>query len=135
MADIIIEQGVRIVAALLMALIGVLGTWLTAQIGKRQELKNVSLALDELILAAQQTVGELEQTMVQDMKAANMDGKLTQEEITALGVTVINWTKRKLSDPAKHVLEAAAVDIEAVITSAAEDWINTLRTEAKSKEG
>lgn len=142
MAEIIIEQSVRIVAALLMTLIGVLGTWLTSLIAKRQEqinhqheLQNVALALDELIQAAQQTVGELEQTVVQGMKAANLDGKLTEEEITALGVTVINCTKRKLSDPARRVLEAAAVDIEAVITSAAEDWINTLRMEAKHKEG
>lgn len=128
MVDVIIEEGVKIVGALLLMLIGVLGTWLTAKIAKRQELTNVSLAMNELIAMTQQTVGELEQTIVKEMKAANLDGKLTEEEITALGINLYNITIRKLSDPAKKVLQAASVDIQAFITSAGEDWINTLRS-------
>lgn len=127
MTDVIITEAVHIVGALLLMLIGVLGTWLTAQIAKRQELTNISIAMDELISHTQQTVGELEQTVVKDLKAAAVDGKLTDEEITSLGVTLYNITIRKLSDPAKKLLEAASVDIQAMITSAAEDWINTLR--------
>ena len=142
MTDVIITEAVKIVGALLLMLIGVLGTWLTKQIAKSRELANdeqlltnISLAIDELILAAQQTVGELEQTLVKDLKAANADGKLTEQEITSLGMSLYNITIRKLSDPAKHVLQAASVDIQAVITSAAEDWINTLRSTAPGGVG
>lgn len=127
MLELIIEEGVKIVGALLLMLIGVLGTWLTAVLAKHEKLATVNEAKDELILAAQQTVGELEQTLVKDLKAAALDGKLSEEAITSLGINLYNITMRKLSEPAKHVLEAASVDIQALITSAAEDWINTLR--------
>lgn len=127
MVDVIISEGVKIVGTLLVMLIGVLGTWLTAKIAKRTELTNIALAMDELITLAQQTVGELEQTLVKDMKEASLDGKLTEEEITSLGVTLYNITIRKLSAPAQRVLKAASVDIQTLITSAAEDWINNLR--------
>lgn len=127
MIEIIIEEAVKIVGALLLTLIGVLGTWLTAKLAKHAELATVNAAKDELIQAAQQTVGELEQTMVRDLKAASLDGKLTEEEITSLGINLYNITIRKLSAPAKRVLKAACVDIQAVITSAAEDWINSMR--------
>ena len=129
MVEIIIEESVKIIASLLLMLIGVLGTWLTAKLAKRTELATVNAAKDELILAAQQTVGELEQTLVRDLKAATADGKLTQQDIISLSMSLYNITIRKLSDPAKHILQAASVDIQTVITSAAEDWINSLRTE------
>ena len=127
MVDVIIEQAVHIVAALLLMLIGVLGTWLTAKIGKKQELVNVSMAMNELIAMTQQTVGELEQTMVEGMKAATEDGKLTEEDIVSLGMMLYNITCKKLSDPAKNVLIAAGVDLQAFITSTGEDWINSIR--------
>lgn len=127
MTDVIITEAVHIAGALLLMLIGVLGTWLTTKMAKRTELANVSLAMEELVYLTQQTVGELEQTMVEGMKAATEDGKLTKEDITSLGISLYNITIRKLSDPAKKVLEAASVDIQAFITSAGEDWINTIR--------
>lgn len=127
MVDVIIEQAVHIVAALLLMLIGVLGTWLTAKIGKKQELVNISMAMNELIAMTQQTVGELEQTMVEGMKAATEDGKLTEQDIISLGMMLYNITCKKLSDPAKNLLIAAGVDIQAFITSAGEDWINSIR--------
>lgn len=137
MAEVVIEQAVHVVSALLLMLIGVLGTWLTsliakrqAQVGKQNELENIALAMNELISMTQQTVGELEQTMVEGMKAATEDGKLTQEDIISLGISLYNITCRKLSDPAKKVLEAAGVDLQAFITSAGEDWINSIRNHA-----
>ena len=135
MADVIITETVKIVGSLLLMLIGVLGTWLTSLIAKSRELTNneqllvnVSLAIDEATEAARQTVGELEQTMVKDLKAASADGKLSEEDITSLGINLYNITMRKLSEPAKVLLEAVSVDIQALITSAAEDWINALRS-------
>lgn len=134
MVEVVIEQAVHVVAALLLMLIGVLGTWLTSliakrqeQMGKQHELENIALAMNELISMTQQTVGELEQTMVESMKAATEDGKLTEQDIISLGIMLYNITCKKLSDPAKNLLVAAGVDLQAFITSAGEDWINSIR--------
>lgn len=131
MMDVIIEQAVKVAACLLITLIGVFGTWLTLKVGKRAEFQTIATALDTLTTMAQQTVGELEQTIVKDMKADAADGKLTDEEITALGVTLYNHTIRKMSEPMMDALRAASVDIQAVITSAGEDWINELRRDSE----
>lgn len=131
MMDVIIEQAVKVAACLLITLIGVFGTWLSLKVGKRAEFQTIATALDTLTTMSQQTVGELEQTLVKDMKAAAADGKLTDEEITALGVTLYNHTVRKMSEPMMDALRAASVDIQAVITSAGEDWINELRRDSE----
>ena len=70
-------------------LIGALGTWITAKIGKKQELANINTAQQEVVSMAQQTVSELQQTVVEGLKATHEDHKLTKEEITALGETLI----------------------------------------------
>ena len=74
-----------VLANLAITLIGVAGAWLVTQIGKSQQLKTINAAVGELTTAAEQTVYELQQTVVDDLKAASADGKLTQEEITVLG--------------------------------------------------
>lgn len=127
MIDIIIEEAVKVVGTLLITLIGVLGTWLTTKIAKKVEFQNIAKAVEVLTEMAQQTVGELEQTLVGDMKAAAIDGKLTEEEITQLGIMLYNITVKKMSAPMMDCLKGASVDIQALITSAGEDWINTLR--------
>ena len=81
MQDTIITIAAQVIATLLITLIGVFGAWLTAKIGKRVELTNINKAKDELIAAAQQTVLELQQTVVEGMKAAAEDGKLSDDEV------------------------------------------------------
>ena len=126
MQDTIITIVAQVIATLLITLIGVLGAWLTAKIGKRVELTNINKAKDELILAAQQTVMELQQTVVEGMKAAAKDGKLTEDEITELSIMLLNKTKQKMSLPAIQLLEAAAVDVNALIRGAGEALIAEL---------
>lgn len=127
MIDVIIEESVKVCGTLLIMLIGVLGTWLSTKIAKKVEFQNIANAVNVLTQMAQQTVGELEQTMVKDMKEAALDHKLTDEEITQLGMMLYNITIRKMSEPMMDTLRAASVDIQAVITSAGEDWINKMR--------
>ena len=127
MNEIIIETGVQIVATLLLTLIGVLGTWLTAKISKRQELANISAATHEAVSAAQITVLELQQTVVDGWKAANEDGKLTDEEIAELGYMLINKTVEKMSDSAVNLLVSAGVDISALIKGAGEAMIKQIK--------
>ena len=126
-ADILIENAVNIAAAFFIALIGVFGAWLTAKLGKSTQLDTVNRAQQELIKLAQITVGELKQTVVDGMKAANKDGKLTKEEIAQLGQLLYEKTTAKLSASAMDVLTAAQVDISALITGTAEHLIGQMK--------
>ena len=125
--DILIENAVNIATAFFIALIGVFGAWLTAKIGKATQLDTVNRAQQELIKLAQITVGELKQTVVDGMKAASKDGKLTKDEITQLGQLLYEKTTAKLSDSAMNVLTAAQVDISALITGTAEHLIGQMK--------
>lgn len=127
MVEVIIENVVNILAALLITLIGVFGTWLTTKLAKRAELTSINAAQQEVITMAQITVGELQQTIVEKLKAAHEDKKLTGEEIAALGETLVIKTLEKMSAPAKELLNAAGVDIIALIHGTGEDWINSLK--------
>ena len=125
--DILIENAVNIAAALFIALIGVFGAWLTAKVGKATQLDTVNRAQQELIKLAQITVGELKQTVVDGMKAASKDGKLTNGEIAQLGQLLFEKTTAKLSASAMDVLTAAQVDISALITGTAEQLIGQMK--------
>ena len=126
-ADILIENAVNITAAFFIALIGVFGAWLTAKLGKSTQLDTVNRAQQELIKLAQMTVGELKQTVVDGMKAAHTDGKLTKEEVSQLGQLLYEKTTAKLSASAMDVLTAAQVDISALITGTAEHLIGQMK--------
>lgn len=129
MTDTIITIVAQVIATLLITLIGVFGAWLTAKIGKRVELTNINKAKDELIAAAQQTVMELQQTVVEGLKEKAADGKLTDEEIEGLCISLLTKTKEKMSLPAINVLEAAAVDVNALIRGAGEALIERMHAD------
>lgn len=131
MQDAFITVAAQVVSTLLITLIGVLGAWLTAKIGKRVELTNINKAMNEVILVAEQTVMELQQTVVEELKAKAADGKLTEEEITELSFMLINKTKDKMSLPAVQLLEAASVDVNALIRGAGEALIAELHAAAE----
>ncbi|MGN1059483.1 MAG: hypothetical protein ACI4QW_03545 [Clostridia bacterium] len=134
MEGIIIESVIEVVAVLLMTLIGVLGTWLTMKVGKRAELTAINAAQQEVIRLAQITVGELQQTLVEGLKAGREDGKLTKEEINMLGEKLLDGVIAKMSAPTAKLLESAAVDVTALIQSAGENWIAKLKAgEAKTE--
>lgn len=125
--EIIIEYAAQIIAYLLLALLGVLGTWLAGKFAKRQELTNISIATNEAVGAAQQTVLELQQTVVDKLKAAHADGKLTEDEIKDLGDALIKKSLEKMSVPATKVLAAAGADISAIIKGAGEAMIQNMK--------
>ena len=125
--EILIENAVNIAAAFFISLIGVFGAWLTAKLGKATQLDTVNRAQQELIKLTQITVGELKQTVVDGMKAAHKDGKLTKEEIVQLGQLLYEKTTAKLSASAMDVLTAAQVDISALITGTAEQLISGIK--------
>jgi len=127
MKDFLIEQAVGIAAYLLVTLIGLLGAWLSSKLAKKIELANIRTATDLVIAATQTTVNELEQTTVEKLKAAHKDGKLTPEEIAMLGNALLEITESKLADSVKGLLVAAKIDLENLIRSQAESYINRMK--------
>ena len=127
---LILNYALQIAATLLITLIGVLGTWLTLQLGKNANLKNINDAQKELIRATKITIGELQQTMVSQLKDAHSDGKLTPQEIASLRKKMIDKTVEKLSGPAYALLAAASVDIEGLILGVGESWIERIKQQA-----
>lgn len=127
MNDFLIEQAVGIAAYLLVTLIGFLGAWLSSKLAKRMELQNIKAATDSVIAATRETVHELQQTTVEKLKAAHEDGKLTQEEINGLGYALLDITESKLADSVKGLLLAAKIDLETLITSTAESYIDKMK--------
>lgn len=131
MNEAIINLVAHVISTLLITLIGVLGAWLTTKIGQRVELSNINKAKDELIIAAQQTVMELQQTLVEELKDKAADGKLSEDEITELGFLLVNKTKQKMSLSAIGLLEAASVDVNALIRGAGEALIEQMHEGAE----
>lgn len=127
MDTVIIETAVSVLANLAVTLIGVFGAWLLMQISKSQKLSTINTAVDELTNAAEQTVLELQQTVVDDLKAASADGKLTKDEIEVLGKKLIDGALAKMSGSAMDVLKAANVDVNAIITGAGEALIARIK--------
>ena len=120
MNTVIIETIVSVVANLAITLIAVFGAWLVAQIGKNQQLNTINTAVGELTNAAEQTV-------VDGLKEASADGKLTQDEIANLGKLLLEGTLQKMSDSGIGVLKAANVDINAIVTGAGEALIAKIK--------
>jgi len=127
MNTVIIETIVSVLANLAVTLIGVAGAWLVTQIAKSQQLNTINTAVNELTNAAETTVLELQQTVVDGLKEASADGKLTQDEITNLGKLLLKGTLEKMSDSAMNVLKAANVDINAIVTGAGEALIARIK--------
>ena len=120
MSEVIMEVAAQAAGALLVAVISVAGAWLTAKIGRRQELASIAAATEEAAEAAKRVVLELQQTAVEGMKAARVDGKLSRAEVEQLGKLLLEKSLAQLSLPAKQVLEAAGKDVCAIIRSAGE---------------
>ena len=127
MVETIIEVVTAALFDLVLAALTVLLAWVGAKIGENKKLANINEAKQEVDDAVFQTVAELQQTVVEGLKAAAEDGKLTQEEISELGYQVIYRSMRKLSEPSISLLRAAGVDLEAYIQGAAEKWVASLK--------
>lgn len=125
--EIVAENIIGWISMVVTILIGAFGAWALKKIGKREGLNGISTATDEVIKMAVITVGELQQTIVNNLKASAADGKLTYDEIDMLGDELINKTLEKIAQPVYNLLNAVGVDVVALIKGAGEDWINSLK--------
>ena len=124
----IIQYVAEIVTILVISAIGVFGSWLLNKMKQQKGLENIAMATEQVIQAAQVTVRELQQTLVGNWKEQQENGKLTAEQIIDLKQKVIEITLKKLSEPTLKLLESAKIDVEAMITSAAEAYIDELKS-------
>ena len=129
MTDVIFEVVIHVIEAALLMAITIFGAWLTSIIGKKTALTNINIAKDEVIVAAQLTVEELQQTVVEGLKAAHEDGKLTKDEIAILGQKLLDGVFAKMSTPTAQLLEAAGVDLVSLIRGAGEAWLLEIKKE------
>lgn len=123
----LIEKAADIVQTLILAAIGILGAWVSSKLALSTELKNVGAAWDDLVKAANITVGELKQTTVDAMKAAHEDGTLTDDEVSDLRKKLIAKTMEKMSKPAYDILIAAGVDVQALILGAGDAFLQEIK--------
>lgn len=129
MKDVLIEVGTQIMFDVLMLVASIVFAYLAKYLSKSEKLKHIALATEELEGIVVSIVGELQQTTVDGLKEASADGKLTRQEIEALGLTLVDKAKKQLSDPAADTLVAAGVDIESMIHSIAEACIASIKAE------
>ena len=129
MKEILIEQAAQIVSTVIITLIGILASWLTAKLNQHMQLKNLATALDTCLKMTQITVGELQQKFVEDMKLANKDGKLTKDEIKELNSSLITYTKEKMTPELIKVIVSAGIDINKFILDAGENYIQEFKNE------
>lgn len=129
MRDVLIEVGTQIMFDVLMLVASVVFAYLAKYLAKSEKLRHIALAMDELEGIVVSIVGELQQTTVEKLKEDSADGKLTKQEIEALGLTLVDKAKKQLSDPAAETLVAAGVDIESMIHSIAEACIASIKAE------
>ena len=122
----LIEYGFSLIADLLEILLYLAGSWLAYKLAESQKIKAIAAATTNVVDLAIQTVGELEQTAVKGMRAASMDGTLSDEDVITLRNSLVELTKAKMSDPVKKLLEAAKTDLTALILGAGEDWLHGL---------
>ena len=124
----IIQYVAEIVAILVISAIGVFGSWLLNKMKQQKGLENIAMATEQVIQAAQVTVRELQQTLVGNWKEQQENGKSTAEQIVELKQKATEITLKKLSEPTLKLLESAKIDVEVMITSAAEAYIDELKS-------
>ena len=127
MYEAVITMAMQILAEILLGIIGVAFAWLLAKMAENKKLANIAAATYEAQGVAEETVLELQQTFVDGWKAANEDGKLTDQEKKDLEKMLLIKSMEKLSDPAKKILEAAGKDVVGIIRGAAEALIARIK--------
>ena len=131
---VLIEQTVTTVARLLEALVLAYGAWALEKFGKNKKLQNLSLANDKVVKLVKQTVRELNQTIVNQLKAETPGGKLTGDQIDDLNARLLTTVKAKLDEATIELLTAAGADLDALIAGECEAYLDTLKDREKLAE-
>ena len=125
--QVIVQYVAEILGLVIITLIGILGAALLKKLNQNSKLSNLAKATAQVIAASQDTVRRLQQTYVDGWKENAIDGKLTPEQIVELKQKTIEITLEQLGQPVLDLLAAAKIDVEAMITNAAESYINQMK--------
>jgi hypothetical protein len=120
--ETLIQYLAEVVGLVVVTAIGIFGSWLLNKMKQNKSLQNITLATEQVFSAAQSTVYELQQTLVEGWKR-NQDGKLTPEQVEELRAKVLEITMAKLAEPTLKLLNGAKMDVAAMISSAAESYV------------
>lgn len=126
-AGVLIEQVVTTVARVLEALVLAYGAWALEKFGKNKKLQNLNLANQELCKIVKQTVRELNQTTVAELKEKSPDGKLTDIQIADLNARLLTLVKAKTDEATMALITAAGADLDALITGQCEAYLDVLK--------
>ena len=118
-----IEVVVSIVANLIIVGVGAVATRLLSKLAKNQSLKGTEKAVELLTQAVQTTVLELQQVVVDPLKEAAVNGKLSDENIAQLKEALQSKTRQKVAPAIIALLEAAGHDVDALIQGIGEATI------------
>lgn len=127
MIEIILENLIKILTALVLTLISVGGAYWAKHLGSNQKMQAINGAVQAVLQAAALTAAELQQTVVDSLKESAADGKLSSEEIAWLNKQLLEQTKAKLSVHVYDLINAAGADINALIIGAGEAWVQSLK--------
>ena len=125
--QVIVQYVAEILGLVIITLIGIFGAALLKKLNQNSKLSNLAKATAQVIAASQETVRRLQQTYVDGWKENAIDGKLTPEQIVELKQKTIEITLEQLGQPVLDLLAAAKIDVEAMITNAAESYINQMK--------
>lgn len=128
-AGVAIKTGLDILETVVITILGIAGTAWAAKSKDKAYMQNIRLAVIGVLDMARVTVGELKQTVVDEMKAKSENGKLSGEQIQELQAELLAKTLEKLDVPTKNLLAAAGADICAIIAGVGEDWVRKLNGE------
>ena len=131
---VLIEQTVTTVARILEALVLAYGAWALEKLGKNKKLQNLSLANQELCRIVKQTVRELQQTVVNQLKEEATNGKLTGEQIEALRDRLLELVKAKADETTVAMITAAGADLDALITGQCEAYLDVLKERKQTSD-
>ncbi len=131
-AGVLIEQVVTIVARVLEALVLAYVAWALEKFGKNKKLQNLNLANQELCKIVKQTVRELNQTIVAELKEKSPDGKLTDIQIADLNARLLTLVKAKTDEVTIALLTAAGADLDALITGQCEAYLDKLKEQQQT---
>lgn len=131
-AGVLIEQVATTVARVLEALVLAYGAWALEKFGKNKKLQNLNLANQELCKIVKQTVRELNQTIVAELKEKSPDGKLTDIQIADLNARLLTLVKAKTDEVTIALLTAAGADLDALITGQCEAYLDKLKEQQQT---
>ena len=127
MREALIEIGTQLLFEIFLLVLSVCFAYVSKAVMKTKKLEHIAIAVDELETVVMAVVGELQQTTVDNLKAASADGKLSKSDIEYLGKQLVDKVAKGLSAPAIDTLNAAEIDVESMIHSFAEAWIAEIK--------